>query len=226
MFLSSDLNINLILQDGLSIDEVTTEAFNVLGEDGIIRAADQHTCAECAQKYKASADVILSNDISDMVGMDDGQANVENQQMDEDSEMDYALVRMVVMDGIVMGHSHCAYNDCTNDLQNACGGIYCALHENLYGGLCHVADCSDVKVQGTQACEQHQNAWQRYIINHRQHSLGGYRRALRRPDETMPWMPQLTNNVQPHDENQGRQRTRNHFTPPRLKPSVHLVELS
>ena len=70
--------------------------------------------------------------------------------------------------------------------------------------------------QGTQACQQHQHAWQRFVANQRQHALGGYRRALRRPDETLPWMPQSTANVQPHDENQERQRRANNFTPPRF----------
>ncbi len=33
-------NINIELQDGLAIDEVTKEAFSILGENGLIRAAD------------------------------------------------------------------------------------------------------------------------------------------------------------------------------------------
>ena len=218
-FIASSSNINLTLQDSLSIDEVTREAFNILGEDGIIRAADQHTCDECTQRYRASADVILSNDISEMVGMDEvmqGGTDVENVQGHVDTDMDYAPVTMVVVDGIVMGHARCAYNDCANDLQNARGGMYCAFHENLYGGLCHVSDCLNTKVQGTQACQQHQSAWQRYLMNHRQQALGGYRRALRQPDETWPWMSQSNNNSQPHDEDQGGQRIRNYFTPPRF----------
>ncbi len=220
-FIASNLNVNLTLQDGLSIDEVTKQAFNTLGEDGIIRAAEQHTCEECAHKHKESADVILSNDISGMVGMDEviqGETNVENEPGDGAStDTEHAPVRMVVIDGIVMGHSHCAYNDCTSDLQNSRGGMYCAFHENLYGGLCHVANCSNPKVQGTEACGHHQGTWQRYLRNHRQQALGGFRRALRRPDETWPWMPQSNNNVvQPHDEEQRTQRARNSFTPPRF----------
>ncbi|KAF8328735.1 hypothetical protein F5887DRAFT_897438 [Amanita rubescens] len=219
-FIASNLNINLTLQDGLSIDEVTRQAFNTLGEDGIIRAAEQHTCEECTHKYKESADVILSNNISGMVGMDEviqGETNVENEPGSASTDTEYAPVTMVVIDGIVMGHSHCAYNDCTSDLQNSRGGMYCAFHENLYGGLCHVANCSNPKVQGTEACGQHQGTWQRYLRNHRQQALGGFRRALRRPDETWPWMPQSNNNVvQPHDEEQRTQRARNSFTPPRF----------
>jgi hypothetical protein len=220
-FISANLGTDLTLQDDLSIDEVTKQAFSILGEDGIIRAAEKHTCEECTHKYKASADVILSDDISALVGMDEvaeDEINVENEQggADTDTNTEHAPVTMVVMDGIVMGHVHCSYNGCTNDLQNARGGMYCAFHENLYGGHCHVASCPNVKLQGTQACEDHQNDWQRYLMNHRQHRLGGYRRALRRPDETWPWMAPPNNNLQPHDQNQERQRTRNSFTPSRF----------
>ena len=229
--ISSNLDMNLTLQDNLSIDEVARQAFDILGEDGIIRAAGQHACKECTHEYRASADVILSSDISQMVGMDDddndddyeeeqddddGESSVQSDESSDDTNTYNAPVKMIVMDGIVVGHAHCAHSNCTNDLQNARGGVYCALHENQFGGLCHMANCSNVKVQGTQACQQHQHAWQRFVTNHRQHALGGYRRALRRPDETLPWMPQLTANVQPHDENQERQRRANNFTPPRF----------
>ena len=239
-FISSNLNTNLTLQDNLSIDEVTRQAFDILGEDGMIRAADQHACKECTHEYRASADVILSSDIPQMVVIDDDDSDDDYEDLGEDDDDDddddddgsddndesnvesddihtyHAPVKMVVMDGIVIGHPHCAHNNCTNDLQNARGGIYCALHENRYGGLCHMANCSNVKVEGTQACEQHQQAWERFLVNHRQHALGGYRRALRRPDESLPWMPRLSINVQPHDENQERQRRANNFTPPRF----------
>ena len=33
--------------------------------------------------------------------------------------VDYAPVKMVVVDGIVMGPTHCAYGDCTSALGNA-----------------------------------------------------------------------------------------------------------
>jgi hypothetical protein len=36
--------INLELQDGLAINDVTKQAFGILGENGIIRAADKHAC--------------------------------------------------------------------------------------------------------------------------------------------------------------------------------------
>jgi hypothetical protein len=38
--------------DALNIKEVTKEAFRILGENGIIQAADKHACSECTQVYK------------------------------------------------------------------------------------------------------------------------------------------------------------------------------
>ena len=33
-------------------------------------------------------------------------------------------VKLVVIDGVVMAPTHCAYDDCTQGLQNACGGVF------------------------------------------------------------------------------------------------------
>ena len=38
---------------------------------------------------------------------------------DEPMNVDHAPVKMVVVDGIVMGPTHCAYGDCTSALGNA-----------------------------------------------------------------------------------------------------------
>ena len=97
-------------------------------------------------------------------------------------------------------------------------GVYCAFHENLMGRFCHVGDCTNVKVQGTQACAQHHGRWQRYSSHHRTNVLGGYRRAMRRADETMPWMTASAAHVQqPHDVDVAVERTETElFTPPRI----------
>ena len=63
--------MNLELQDGLSIDEVTKEAFELLGENGIIWAADQHACSECTQVYKRTADIITGDDPAAVAGNDE-----------------------------------------------------------------------------------------------------------------------------------------------------------
>ncbi len=223
---ASSSNIDLTMQDGLAIDEVARESFYILGQNGMIKEADQHACDECTHKYRRSADIVTTIDESATVGMEEvaPQSNNNSEQRTEGVEVanpqiNQGTVKMVVMDGIVIGHSYCAYDNCTADLQNARGGVYCNLHENLYGGLCHAADCSIVKVQGTQACEQHQNLWRRHLTYHRKQTLGGYRRAIRRPDDTLPWVPQVahTTTTQPHDEEEGSgQRRKDQFTPPRF----------
>jgi hypothetical protein len=49
--ITAESNIDLELNDPLNITEAITQAFDLLGEDGIIRAADQHACSECTQPY-------------------------------------------------------------------------------------------------------------------------------------------------------------------------------
>ncbi|KAM6500782.1 hypothetical protein JOM56_003796, partial [Amanita muscaria] len=74
---------------------------------------------------------------------------------------------------------HCSFEGCRGELANARGGVYCALHELEHGGTCHAAQCQRPIVQGTLACHQHQENWNRHLMNHRKQVLGGYRRALR-----------------------------------------------
>ena len=38
-----------------------------------------------------------------------------------------APVKLVVMDGIVMGPQHCAFDNCTGDLANSHGGVFCSV---------------------------------------------------------------------------------------------------
>jgi hypothetical protein len=62
-------------------------------------------------------------------------------------ELNTSSVKMVVMDSVVMGPTHCAYDHCTQDLQNACGGVFCGFHEILHGNRCHmrIQRCHPVK---------------------------------------------------------------------------------
>ena len=131
--LASASGINLVLKDGLAINEVTKEAFEVLGENGKIQAANQHSCSECTHKYKSTPDIISDNDPATVVGVDedssvpalvvDGndapsedailepdQDATNNTQISDDGDnmnIDYSPVKLVVLDGICMGPNVC-----------------------------------------------------------------------------------------------------------------------
>ena len=224
-------NTNIELQDGLKIDEVTKEAFEILGENGIIRAADQHACDECTQPYKSAVDTFPNIDPAGIVGVDQngtvprliGAVNEPVAQSSNQAELhladendmniDHAPVKMVVLDGIVMGPQHCAYDNCTSDLANERGGSFCAFHENQFGARCRVHNCNNQKVFGTQACQQHAEEWNEHVKNHSRHSFHGARRLLQRPGENLPWQPAAQVNLQPHDELAPETQRRNYFTP-------------
>ena len=70
------------------------------------------------------------------------------------------------MDGVVMGPTHCAYSDCTQDLAQLKGGVLCVDCELLNGNLCCIHDCSNLKVAPTQMCAQHQNHWHKHIVRY------------------------------------------------------------
>jgi hypothetical protein len=102
-------DIDLVLQDGLSIDEVTKEAFTILGANGVIRVAGDHSCSECTQEYKATADVISSSSAADA----DAEGSDSN---NEDMQIDNTSVQMVVLDEIVTGPLVCALFDFNSKL--------------------------------------------------------------------------------------------------------------
>jgi len=148
---ASGLKMDLELPDRLDINEVTKQAFEVLGEEGLIRSADGHVCSECTHEYKAAADVLPGVDDAGLAGADENQAvpafngrggdeiagtnvNAGDEAMDVDLSTDGSHssvgngshnnhdnypVKMIVMDGIVMGNHHCAFDDCTSELANA-----------------------------------------------------------------------------------------------------------
>jgi hypothetical protein len=115
--IASESNIDVELNYPLNIKEVTTQAFELLGEQGIIRAADQHACKECTQPYKRTSDAIM-NDPAAVIGVDENRnvpplarsAEVPDQSRpislnnsDNNMDVDNKSVTMVVVDGIVMG---------------------------------------------------------------------------------------------------------------------------
>ena len=115
--IAEESGIDVEFDDGLNIKEVTTQAFSLLGENGIIRAADGHACGECTQKHKDTSDVVF-NDPAAVVGVDATDDNIpamaappEAMEVDippvtSDDEMDVDTapnIKMVVLDGVVMG---------------------------------------------------------------------------------------------------------------------------
>ncbi|KAF6741030.1 hypothetical protein DFP72DRAFT_835535 [Ephemerocybe angulata] len=52
--LAADQKSNLVLRDGLPIEEVTQGAFGILGNQGIIPPSRAHTCDECTHAYRDS----------------------------------------------------------------------------------------------------------------------------------------------------------------------------
>jgi hypothetical protein len=206
----------LELPENLSIDEVTQQAYAMLGENGVIRCAEGHVCEECSHDHKASASVIGGvEDPAAVVGVDENQAvpaftgqpeslTIGNDRMDVDNPSEdshtKAPVHMVVMDGIVIGPKHCAIEDCTADLVNYQTGVYCHEHETLYGNMCHMVDCTSPKFDGTLTCVQHQREWNSYKVWFGCSNLLGVQRLLRRSEEEgLPWVPVSEHTVQPHD---------------------------
>ncbi|KAF8979686.1 hypothetical protein BDQ17DRAFT_1394497 [Cyathus striatus] len=113
---------------------------------------------------------------------------------------------MVVIDGIVMGPQHCAYDNCSNTLVNHRGGVFCDVHNQEFGARCCVHDCQNQKIDNTQACNEHQEMWCKYNLEHSSDYLNGARRMLRKPAEIRNKTVQ-----QPHDESDTNIPKRSHY---------------
>lgn len=111
----------LILRDGLPIDQVVSEAFVILGGNGVIAAAGNHSCSECTQEYKQNVDIIpvaaaesadeLMNDerVEELEGLEGPMNRIAD---------DRPIVTMAVLDGIVMGPSVSSIVLCSNLFSN------------------------------------------------------------------------------------------------------------
>ena len=65
-------NFHLELPDKLPINELAKQAFDILGERGVVRSADEHACSECTHDYKHQADQIPhTNDPAAVIGIDE-----------------------------------------------------------------------------------------------------------------------------------------------------------
>jgi hypothetical protein len=85
---ASASHVDLELPDKLPIDEVTKQAFKVIGEEGVIRAAEGHACSECTHEYKKEADEIpQADDPAALVGIDENRNVPAFVGDDDDGEM-------------------------------------------------------------------------------------------------------------------------------------------
>jgi hypothetical protein len=108
--ITSASGVDLILRDGLMIDDVVTEAFEILGSNGIIAAAGDHSCSECTQEYKESTDIIAAagGGLADEPMQDESVEGLDELGgATERMAADRSIVTMAVLDGIVMGPAVC-----------------------------------------------------------------------------------------------------------------------
>ncbi|KAF8990393.1 hypothetical protein BDQ17DRAFT_1393143 [Cyathus striatus] len=92
-------------------------------------------------------------------------------------------VKMVVIDGIVMGPTHCAYKDCSAKLANARTGVFCLRHESQHEGLCRMKDCYNRHEPNSKTCVNHRQNWFNHITRFGRQSVLGIRRIIRRSVE-------------------------------------------
>lgn len=155
--IAASADVELSVRDNLAIDEITKEAFSILGENGVIRAADQHACSECTHDYIATTfDNTPTADSAAVVGVDedveqppqqatDSGSSSSSGSTDDGMDVDKAPVKMVVVDGTCFGPKHCAYENCADDLINYRSAVFCAIHEQAHDAKCHVRNCDNTK---------------------------------------------------------------------------------
>ncbi|KAJ8695595.1 hypothetical protein PTI98_008185 [Pleurotus ostreatus] len=211
-------NSTMIFMDNLKISELVAAAYLYLGDGGIIRSAVGHSCDECCHAFKDVADVIPNQDDNPaaLAGHDENRdvpeyagpavaaavADAEAMDVDNVPANDApepaggvalhtnADIRMIVIDGIVMGPRHCAIAGCEAGLLNAQTGVFCKEHEEEMEGCCWMKNCNKNKVGLTQACEDHQEQWRTFRGRYANSSLLGVQRMLRRAqEERQEWLP-------------------------------------
>ena len=121
---------------------------------------------------------------------------------------------MVVLDGIVMGPTHCAFPGCISDLQNACGGAFCSHHKFEFGSKCCVIDCPNNKIETTEACQAHASEWRKNIQQRNQSNVNGIHHILQHPGENQAWQHSPHSAIQyPHDEDPENSQRKGYFSP-------------
>jgi hypothetical protein len=226
---SQELGITFEANNNTSISDLTQKAFDSLGENGGIRLSDGHACSECTQDYKATADYApQNNDPAALLGVDNDRPvpplengnpdlpNVPIQAPNAGEGTTKSPVKMVVVDGIVMGPLHCVHIDCTADVSNARGESFCAIHVTQYANKCRVVGCGIIKVGDTQACSQHQSDWFQHQQSRTKSNLAGFHRMLNHESENLAWNVRVERAVQPHDEEAEEAPPKYYFSPARF----------
>ncbi|KAF8984862.1 hypothetical protein BDQ17DRAFT_1393809 [Cyathus striatus] len=108
--------------------------------------------------------------------------NIDNNATETDNAVE-PDVKMVVIDGIVMGPTHCAYKDCSAKLANAHTGVFCLRHESQHEGLCRMIDCYNHHEPNSKTCVNHRQNWFNHITQFGRQSVLGIRRIIRRSVE-------------------------------------------
>ena len=237
---ASDQSLELL--DELPIAEVTKHAFISLGEEGVIRSAEDHFCSECTHTFKQTADIITGDDPAALIGVDENHdvpsligedadlavQDAAQARLNAETAMDIdrspspdeeTPVKLVVLDGVVMGPTHCAYENCSQDLAPARRGVFCVQHEILRGNLCRIRDCDNIKVDPSQTCTEHQNRWYQHAVRYGRQSLLGIRRMVRRSEEEqVAWLPIFNRQTEQHhdDPTVPQNRKDNYFVAPRF----------
>jgi len=173
---ASITNMELAVQDNLAIDEVTKEAFSILGEKWSYQGCRSNMLVQNAPMttLKTSSGSTITSHSGAVVGVDENAEQSFSQDAESDSssestsdndmDVEKAPVKMVVVDGICISPKHCAYENCADDLTNNRDAVFCAIHEKI-------SWCKNVlfvavimfKVKGTQACQRHQQQWKKFV---------------------------------------------------------------
>ncbi|KAF8993140.1 hypothetical protein BDQ17DRAFT_1392708 [Cyathus striatus] len=107
---------------------------------------------------------------------------------------------MIVVDGIVMGPNHCAYQNCSEKLANAKTGVFCLRYESQHEGLCRMKSCYNIKERNSQTCVNHRQNWYNHVIRFGRQSVLGIRRIIEELKKKPNHEPQEPDNyfVAPH----------------------------
>ena len=84
---------SLELSDELPIVEVTKCAFILLGEEGVIRSAEDHF-AECMHTFRQTADIITGDDPAPLIGVDENH----NVPILTGEDADFAVQELLKLD--------------------------------------------------------------------------------------------------------------------------------